>query len=108
MSTIVVSGAIANKYLKAGEAWHRLQWVLGLKRLGFQVFFVEQISRAGCVDTAGAVAAFQQDPLLWSFLWTDRTGRTVSRCYQRGRTCKSLGVAVGGLVGAVLPPRLRR
>lgn len=59
MATVVVSGAIANRYLKGGEAWHRLSWILGLKRLGFRVFLVEQISRETCVDAAGAVTAFQ-------------------------------------------------
>ncbi len=60
MTTIVVSGAIANSYLKGGEAWHRLHWVLGLKRLGFLVYFVEQINRESCVDATGAVTAFQE------------------------------------------------
>jgi len=59
MTTVVVSGAIANRYLKGGEAWHRLSWVLGLRKLGFTVYFVEQISRENCVDPAGTVIAFE-------------------------------------------------
>lgn len=59
MTTIVVSGAIANRYLKGGEAWHRLSWVLGLRKLGFTVYFVEQIGREACVDPAGKVIAFE-------------------------------------------------
>src|ERR1043166_2279522 len=59
VATIVVSGAIANKYLKAGEAWHRLQWVLGLKRLGHTVFFVEQIAKENCLDAEGAATEFE-------------------------------------------------
>jgi hypothetical protein len=59
VTAIIVSGAIANKYLKSGEAWHRLSWVLGLRKLGFTVYFVEQISRENCVDPAGAVTAFE-------------------------------------------------
>jgi hypothetical protein len=55
----VVSGAIANKYRNGGAAWTRLNWVLGLKKLGFQVCFVEQIARENCVDEAGAVAPFE-------------------------------------------------
>src|SRR5918996_1194233 len=42
-STIVVAGALANKPLSGGEAWVRLSWVLGLRRLGYEVVFVEQI-----------------------------------------------------------------
>ena len=60
MATIMVSGALANKYLNGGEAWVRLSWVLGLKKLGFKVFFVEQISRRNCVDAAGAMTSFEK------------------------------------------------
>lgn len=59
MGTIVVSGALANKYLNGGEAWVRLSWALGLKKLGFSVYLVEQIGRNTCVDAAGRRAAFQ-------------------------------------------------
>ena len=58
MDTLVVSGAIANKHLNAGGAWVRLSWILGLRRLGFDVWFVEQINEATCVDAAGAPASF--------------------------------------------------
>lgn len=58
MTMIVVSGAIANKYHKGGAVWTRLSYALGLKRLGFEVFFVEQIDRESCVDRAGEVTTF--------------------------------------------------
>ena len=58
METLVVSGAIANKHLNGGEAWVRLSWILGLRRLGFDVWFVEQIDEATSVDAAGAPAPF--------------------------------------------------
>src|SRR5438093_13414302 len=60
MATVLVSGALANKYLNGGEAWVRLSWVLGLKKLGHKVFFVEQISRQNCVDATGAVTSFDK------------------------------------------------
>jgi hypothetical protein len=59
MTTIVVSSVIANKPLNGGNAWAVLSWVLGLKRLGFRVCFVEQIGRESCVDTTGATTAFE-------------------------------------------------
>jgi hypothetical protein len=59
MTTVVVSSAIANKYLNGGNAWTVLSWVLGLKKLGFRVHFLEQISRESCVNTAGAMTAFE-------------------------------------------------
>jgi hypothetical protein len=58
MKTIIVSGALANKYKNGGGAWERLSWVLGLRRLGYDVYFVEQIAVESCVDFYGEVAPF--------------------------------------------------
>ena len=58
MTTAIVSGALANKYLNGGSVWTRLSYALGLKKLGFQVYFVEQINREGCVDAAGGLTSF--------------------------------------------------
>jgi len=60
MTTIIVSGAIANKPRNGGEAWVRLNWVLGLRKLGFQVYFVEQIDRRACINAAGEMTAFAE------------------------------------------------
>jgi hypothetical protein len=60
MTTVVVSSVIANKQLNGGNAWAVLSWVLGLKKLGFRVCFVEQIGRESCVDASGAVSTFEQ------------------------------------------------
>ena len=67
MRTVVVSGAIANKYLNGGAVWTRLSWILGFKLLGFRVVFVEQIDRASCVDAAGDVADFESSATLAYF-----------------------------------------
>ena len=48
--TIIVGGALANKAGHGGEAWVRLNWVLGFQELGFRVLFLEQI--AGQPDRA--------------------------------------------------------
>jgi hypothetical protein len=58
MPTAIVSGALANKPFNGGEAWVRLSWALGLRRLGFDVYFVEEIDSGSCVDDAGAPADF--------------------------------------------------
>jgi hypothetical protein len=60
LTTILVAGALANKYLNGGEAWVRLSWVRGLQRLGFGVYLVEQIGRTDCLDASGAVAPFDR------------------------------------------------
>jgi hypothetical protein len=58
MATVIVGGALANKPLNGGEAWVRLTWTLGLRRLGYQVCFVEQIAPEHCVDSRGDQADF--------------------------------------------------
>jgi hypothetical protein len=58
MPIAIVAGALANKPFSGGEAWVRLSWLLGLRRLGFDVYFVEQIGAAACVDAEGNPAAF--------------------------------------------------
>jgi hypothetical protein len=58
MTTAIVSGVIANKYLNGGAVWTRLNWALGLKKLGMRVYFIEQIGRESCVDAAGNVTSF--------------------------------------------------
>ena len=76
MTTIAVAGALAATPGNGGEAWVRLSYVLGLRRLGMEVAFVEQLDapspgavawfravtsrfsiRATLVDSAGAVIA---------------------------------------------------
>ena len=58
MATVLVAGAVANKLRNGGEAWVRLSWVLGLRRLGLDVWFVEQIDAATCVGADGEQAPF--------------------------------------------------
>jgi hypothetical protein len=58
LAIVLVSGAIANKLHQGGEAWVRLSWALGLKKLGFRVHFVEAIAREKCADARGAAADF--------------------------------------------------
>jgi len=50
---VVVSSAIANKPWNGGNARMVLNWLEGLERLGADVFFVEQIQSAHCVDELG-------------------------------------------------------
>jgi hypothetical protein len=59
MGTVIVGGALANKPLNGGEAWVRLTWTLGLRRLGFDVCFVELIGADQCVDEAGRPTDFE-------------------------------------------------
>jgi hypothetical protein len=56
--TVIVAGALANKPFNGGEAWVRLNWVLGLRALGHRVHLVEQIEPGVCVDDSGEVTDF--------------------------------------------------
>lgn len=79
MRRAIVSGAIANKYRNGGEPWIRLSWALGLKRLGFEVCFVEQIGRASCVDAGEIETSFETSVnLAWFRAVMDQFGLTDS------------------------------
>ena len=65
MTRVLVSGAIANKPFNGGEAWVRLNWLLGFKRLGCDVFFVEQFDAAG--DRAAAESTWEESPAVRYF-----------------------------------------
>jgi hypothetical protein len=60
VTTAIVSGALANKPLNGGNAWSRLSWVLGLRRLGWEVLFVEEIDEGHCVDATGERTTFEK------------------------------------------------
>jgi hypothetical protein len=60
MNIVIVSGALANKYRNGGGTWERLSWVTGLRRLGLEVYFVEQIAPEGCLDAAGNATPFDE------------------------------------------------
>jgi hypothetical protein len=54
LEAIVVAGALAAKPGNGGEAWVRLSWALGLQRLGFEAWLLEEVDR----ETAAAGRAF--------------------------------------------------
>src|ERR1700681_4392545 len=58
-SLVLVAGSIAANYLNGGIAWERLLWILGLKRLGFDVFVVDQLDRGRCVFPDGTEQRYE-------------------------------------------------
>jgi hypothetical protein len=54
LATVVVAGALAAKPGNGGEAWVRLSWVLGLRRLGFDAWLLEEVDE----ETARAGRSF--------------------------------------------------
>jgi hypothetical protein len=45
LGTIVIGGALAQKPRRGGHAWVLLQYLLGFKRLGWDVLFLDRLSR---------------------------------------------------------------
>lgn len=67
MTVVIVSGSMVTKHLNGGEPWVRLSWVRGLSRLGFQVYFLEQIEPEQCVGHDGAITDFERSASLAAF-----------------------------------------
>ncbi len=80
----IVAGAIANKPGNGGAAWVRLSWILGLRRLGFDVWFVEQVAR----ENVRAQAWF--DDVASRFALRDRASLIVGRGETIGLSWQSL------------------
>jgi len=58
VTTVFVSGAVANKHRMGGSIWVRMSWAEALRDCGLDVVFVEQIDERSCVDAGGAPAPF--------------------------------------------------
>jgi hypothetical protein len=56
---VLVGGGIAANYPNGGIAWERLSWILGLKRLGFAVFVVDQLDHWRCVCPEGVEPGYE-------------------------------------------------
>ena len=52
MTRVTVAGALAAKPANGGEAWVRLSYVLGLRRLRLDVSFVEQVATTSAAATS--------------------------------------------------------
>jgi hypothetical protein len=55
---IIVGAVISLPPVSAGCAWNRLQYVLGLRQLGHEVVFVEEVRPQWCVDETGRACAY--------------------------------------------------
>lgn len=50
---IVIAGSIAQKPGQAGHTWQFLQYILGFRRLGWEVLFLDHLADASCRDDQG-------------------------------------------------------
>src|SRR5260370_11192113 len=51
--TIVIAGSMAQKPKHGGHTWVFLKYLLGFKRLGWEVLFLDRLEPEMCVDEAG-------------------------------------------------------
>ena len=54
---VIVAGALANKPSNGGNAWTRLNWLLGFRRSGFDPYFIEEINSGTCVGASNQPVA---------------------------------------------------
>jgi hypothetical protein len=98
-----VGGAIANKYLNGGAVWTRLNWALGIRKLGFDVYFLEQIDPRLCRDRNDRQAGFKHSVQLayFSQVMDDfgLTGRSALICGDGSAIHGLSAVELGELAG---------
>jgi hypothetical protein len=97
---VIVAGGLARRPLNGGAPWVRLQWVLGLRRLGVHVFLVDQLETSAFVDEAGSPGAFESSLNLDHFrLVTRQFGLEDSAALIYGDGKEIFGIQPADLLG---------
>jgi hypothetical protein len=60
MKSVVIAGSLAQKPGRGGHAWVFLQYLLGFRKLGFDVLFLDRLEPAMCIDESGSPAPIEQ------------------------------------------------
>lgn len=74
MKSIVLAGSLAQKPGRGGHTWVFLQYLLGFRKLGWDVLFLDRLDRDMCIDESGAPAAIEDS-------WNVRYFLDVMRCF---------------------------
>jgi hypothetical protein len=93
---IVLAGSLAQRPGRGGHSWVFLQYLLGLRRLGWDVLFLDELLPGMCQDPSGAPCAFEASWNLSYFLRVmDRFGlrHAFSLNYNRGERVVGLDAA---------------
>jgi len=56
--TILYSGAVTQTIRQSGLSWFHLQFLLGFRRLGYDVILIDRLDSGMCTDASGAATAF--------------------------------------------------
>jgi hypothetical protein len=92
--SIVVAGALAQRPRHGGHTWVFLQYLLGFRRLGWDVLFLDRLEPAMCVDRDGRPASLRSsENLRYLEQVMERFGLADSWAvlYDRGREVVGLG-----------------
>jgi hypothetical protein len=68
MTSIVIAGSLAQKPRQGGHTWQFLQYLLGFRRLGWQVLFLDRLEPGMCIDEAGRHCQIEDSVNLRYFL----------------------------------------
>jgi len=68
VKSIVIAGSLAQKPGRGGHSWVFLQYLLGFRKLGWDVVFLDRLEPDMCVDEAGAPSSIERSTNLQYFL----------------------------------------
>jgi hypothetical protein len=68
METVVIAGSIAQKPWQGGHTWVFLQYLLGFRKLGWDVLFLDQLEPEMCMDQEGRSCPLESSINLQYFL----------------------------------------
>lgn len=66
--SLVIAGSVAQKPLQGGHTWVFLQYILGFRRLGWDVLFLDHLEPSMCFDEAGQKCALDDSLNVRRFL----------------------------------------
>lgn len=66
--TILIAGSLAQRPGIGGHVWVFLQWLLGFRRLGFDVIFLDWLDQPMCTDDAGKPCRVEDSKQLRQFV----------------------------------------
>lgn len=79
--TVVIAGSLAQKPRHGGHTWVFLQYLLGFRRLGWEVLLLDRLDAAMCADASGRSCGVDESVNLEQFLQTmNRYGLNDSFC----------------------------
>lgn len=58
--SVIIAGSVAQKPHQAGHTWQFLQYLLGFRRLGWEVLLLDRLEPEMCIDTNGQRCAVEE------------------------------------------------